>query len=81
MTFHMAYSLNYGQEPRERVPHSTARYLSLLMYPHGSTDALTYHGFQYLVPWARVGPAREDSQTPEIGKELWTWMEEQVEHV
>src|SRR5271170_5562597 len=27
MTFHMAYSLSYGQEPRKRVPHSTARYL------------------------------------------------------
>jgi len=37
--------------------------------------------FQYLVPWARIGAAREDSQSPEIGKQLWTWMEEQVEHV
>jgi hypothetical protein len=64
------------------VPHSTARYLSLLItLMEVCTDALTDYGFQYLIPWARVGPARKDSQTPEIGKELWTWMEEQVERV
>lgn len=36
---------------------------------------------QYLIPWARVGSAREDTQDPDIGRELWTWLEEQVNDV
>ena len=32
---------------------------------------------KYLVPWARVGTPRSDD--PVLGKELWTWLEEQVE--
>jgi len=31
---------------------------------------------EYLIPWARVGKPR--SNDPELGKELWTWFEEQV---
>jgi len=36
---------------------------------------------KYLRPWARVGAAHPDSQDPELGKQLWTWLEEQVEKV
>ena len=32
---------------------------------------------EYLVPWARVGTPR--SNDPVLGRELWTWLEEQVE--
>ncbi|KAF9219365.1 NAD(P)-binding protein [Gyrodon lividus] len=35
-------------------------------------------GGQYLVPWARIGTPRADTQDPQLGKELWTWLEEQV---
>ncbi|KAF9783764.1 hypothetical protein BJ322DRAFT_1007799 [Thelephora terrestris] len=34
---------------------------------------------EYLIPWARVGNPR--SNDPELGKELWTWFEEQVVNV
>ena len=39
----------------------------------------SYSGLQYLVPWARVGKPR--SNDTELGGELWTWFEEQVENV
>ncbi|EJD37985.1 NAD(P)-binding protein [Auricularia subglabra TFB-10046 SS5] len=33
---------------------------------------------QYLVPWARVGQAAKEGYDPEVGKKLWTWLEECV---
>ncbi|GLB38375.1 putative NAD-P-binding protein [Lyophyllum shimeji] len=33
---------------------------------------------KYLVPWARIGRARATTQDPELGKQLWTWADEQV---
>ncbi|KAG9104003.1 hypothetical protein FRC06_006267 [Ceratobasidium sp. 370] len=33
---------------------------------------------QYLIPWARVFKARQDTQDEEAGRKLWTWLEEQV---
>lgn len=37
--------------------------------------------YQYLVPWARVGPSREDAHDPKLGRALWEWCEEQVNDV
>jgi len=34
---------------------------------------------KYLIPFARVGAPIADTQDPQTGKELWTWLEEQVE--
>ncbi|OAX37150.1 NAD(P)-binding protein [Rhizopogon vinicolor AM-OR11-026] len=36
---------------------------------------------KYLIPWARVGNPRADTQDPEQGIELWNWLEEQVKDV
>ncbi|KIM74352.1 hypothetical protein PILCRDRAFT_14500 [Piloderma croceum F 1598] len=36
---------------------------------------------KYLIPWARIASARKDSQDPATGKELWTWLDEQVKDV
>lgn len=33
---------------------------------------------QYLVPWARVGQAAKEAEDVEVGKKLWTWLEERV---
>lgn len=30
---------------------------------------------QYLIPWARLGSAREETQDAQLGKRLWAWME------
>jgi len=37
--------------------------------------------FKYLIPWARLGEPRADTQDPKLGKELWAWLEEQVQGV
>ncbi|KZP12311.1 NAD(P)-binding protein [Athelia psychrophila] len=44
----------------------------------GTTDAGKELNGKYLVPWARIGSPRPDSQDPEVGGKLWAWLEEQV---
>jgi hypothetical protein len=39
---------------------------------------LTFWGTQYLVPWARAGAARKETQNLENATKLWTWLEDQV---
>ncbi|THH01123.1 hypothetical protein EW026_g1516 [Hermanssonia centrifuga] len=31
----------------------------------------------YMIPWARVGDARKETNDPKVGKELWAWLEAQ----
>lgn len=38
----------------------------------------THDPLQYLIPWARVGSPHPRTQDPQLGKELWDWMDEQV---
>lgn len=33
---------------------------------------------QFFCPWARRGFLRAEPRDPQLGKELWTWLEEQV---
>lgn len=47
------------------------------LYAGTSPDVVGLGG-QYFIPWARVGEPRADTQDPQIGKELWSYMEEQV---
>jgi len=35
-------------------------------------------GGKYCIPWARVGAAKTAANDPELGKKLWSWLEEQV---
>ena len=46
------------------------------LYAGTSPEVENLNG-EYLVPWAQVGTPR--SNDPVLGKELWTWLEEQVE--
>ena len=46
------------------------------LYGGTSPEAENLNG-EYLTQWARVGVPR--SNDPILGKELWTWLEEQVE--
>ncbi|KAJ7613352.1 NAD-P-binding protein [Mycena polygramma] len=41
-------------------------------------ETAEYNG-KYLIPWARLGKPRRDTQDPVIGEKLWTWLNEQVE--
>ncbi|KAI5117265.1 hypothetical protein M0805_000996 [Coniferiporia weirii] len=43
-------------------------------------ETAAYNG-KYLIPWARVGEPRKDTQDPETGVKLWDWLEEQVKDV
>ncbi|PCH40726.1 NAD(P)-binding protein [Wolfiporia cocos MD-104 SS10] len=35
-------------------------------------------GGKYLIPWARMGRAKPETDDPELGQKLWAWLEEQV---
>ncbi|KAF9235426.1 hypothetical protein BU15DRAFT_89589 [Melanogaster broomeanus] len=50
------------------------------LYAGTVPDGASLNG-KYLIPWARVGKPRSDTQDPQLGKELWTWLEEQVGNV
>jgi len=36
---------------------------------------------KYLIPWARIGSPREDTQDAATGRQLWAWLEEQVKDI
>jgi len=44
----------------------------------GTSPEAAKLGGEYLIPWARVGKAVPATQSPETGRALWAWMEEQV---
>jgi retinol dehydrogenase-12 len=46
-----------------------------------STRGIYSYYLQYLIPWARVGTPKASTQDPILAKELWTWMEEQVQNL
>ncbi|KAF9232101.1 hypothetical protein BU15DRAFT_55395 [Melanogaster broomeanus] len=50
------------------------------LYAGTVPDGASLNG-KYLIPWARIGKPRADTQDPQLGKELWTWLEEQVANV
>ncbi|KAJ7031133.1 NAD-P-binding protein [Mycena alexandri] len=47
------------------------------LYAGTSPEGANLNG-KYLVPWARIGTPSQVSQDEEVGKKLWTWLEEQV---
>ncbi|EGN98303.1 hypothetical protein SERLA73DRAFT_183239 [Serpula lacrymans var. lacrymans S7.3] len=50
------------------------------LYAATSPNAVELGG-KYLIPWARPGQPRKDTQDPKIGQALWEWLEEQVEDI
>jgi len=76
--------------PHFPIPHEGAVnnfFLRLALYPTpmgaitpiyaGTSPEVENLNGEYLMPWARVGTPR--SNDPVLGRELWTWLEEQVE--
>ncbi|KAF9230157.1 hypothetical protein BU15DRAFT_91176 [Melanogaster broomeanus] len=47
------------------------------LYAGTVPDGASLNG-KYLIPWARIGTPHPDTQDPQLGKELWTWLEKQV---
>jgi NAD(P)-dependent dehydrogenase (short-subunit alcohol dehydrogenase family) len=65
------------------------RFIGFMMYPvapygiatslwAGTAPETAEFNGKFLIPWARLGTPRKDTQDPKIGKELWDWLEEQV---
>ncbi|KAF9465125.1 hypothetical protein BDZ94DRAFT_1307286 [Collybia nuda] len=50
------------------------------LYAGTSPDGADFNG-KFVVPWGWLAPARSDTTDPQIGKELWTWLEEQVKDI
>lgn len=50
------------------------------LYAGTAPDGKSLNG-KYLIPWARIGNPRPDTQDHEIGKKLWEYLEEQVKDV
>ncbi|EKM79457.1 hypothetical protein AGABI1DRAFT_59093 [Agaricus bisporus var. burnettii JB137-S8] len=85
----VSISVNPGSINTELYRHFRVPLLpSLVLYPP-KTGAITplyaatakdagQYGGKYLFPWARTGKARPDTDDPKLGKDLWTWLEEQV---
>ncbi|KZP29938.1 NAD(P)-binding protein [Athelia psychrophila] len=47
------------------------------LYSGTSAEGKDFNG-KYLIPFARLGSARANTQDPEQGKALWLWLEEQT---
>ncbi|KAF8438352.1 hypothetical protein L210DRAFT_3543643 [Boletus edulis BED1] len=50
------------------------------LYAGTTPDGKSLNG-KYLIPWARIGNPRPDTQDSEVGKKLWEYLEEQVKDV
>ncbi|KAF9454693.1 NAD(P)-binding protein [Macrolepiota fuliginosa MF-IS2] len=50
------------------------------LYAGVSEEAGNYGG-KFLIPWARLGKPRPETGDVQLGKELWTWLEEQVTNI
>ncbi|KAF8128005.1 hypothetical protein EV363DRAFT_1297981 [Boletus edulis] len=50
------------------------------LYAGTIPDGKSLNG-KYLIPWARIGNPRPDTQDSEVGKKLWEYLEEQVKDV
>ncbi|KAF8349479.1 hypothetical protein F5887DRAFT_878633 [Amanita rubescens] len=50
------------------------------LYAATSPEAENLNG-KYIVPWARVGSAKESALDPQLGHEFWNWCEEQVKDI
>ncbi|KAJ6619837.1 NAD-P-binding protein [Mycena sp. CBHHK59/15] len=45
-----------------------------------SPEGVDFNG-KFIIPWGLLGSARKDTNDAQLGKELWTWLDEQVKDV
>ncbi|KAF5342509.1 hypothetical protein D9611_001525 [Ephemerocybe angulata] len=67
------------------------RLVSLILYPTpygaltqlwaGTSEEGANMNGKYLIPWARYGTPNPVAQDEKLGRDLWTWLEEQVESI
>ncbi|KAJ7654397.1 hypothetical protein DFH06DRAFT_1202270 [Mycena polygramma] len=78
---HMTGALGSVINIMERTVLHDVSYGALTQLYAGTTVEGAQLNGKYLIPWARIGKPHPDSQNPELGKELWDWMEEQLKAV
>ncbi|KAJ7025335.1 hypothetical protein C8F04DRAFT_1269226 [Mycena alexandri] len=79
---------NLKTELQRHIPGFMRSIINVMLYPvpygaltqlwAGTTEEGASLGGKYLIPWARVGKSDPAAVDPEVGKALWTWLEEQV---
>ncbi|VDB95595.1 unnamed protein product [Peniophora sp. CBMAI 1063] len=88
----VSLSLNPGNVAtnlQRRVTGFQRAMISWMLHPVVPNGIVThlYAGFaqetadcngKYLIPWARVGKPRADTQDPKVGEALWDWLEAQI---
>ncbi|KAJ7151440.1 NAD(P)-binding protein [Mycena crocata] len=47
------------------------------LYAGVSPESVDLNG-KYLIPWARVGVMRKETEDPKLGEQVWNWLEEQT---
>ncbi|KAG6917173.1 hypothetical protein DXG01_003609 [Tephrocybe rancida] len=72
---------------RQHMPNWVRPMLNLLLHPPakgaltplyaGTIESTDLNG-KFLIPWARVGVASAAAQNPQLGQELWSYLEEEV---
>ncbi|KAK0196652.1 hypothetical protein F5146DRAFT_1217684 [Armillaria mellea] len=63
-----------------RLAYPTPQGALTQLYAGTTAEGANLNG-KHLAPWAQVYPLSPASQDPEIGKALWSWLEEQVQNV
>lgn len=61
----------------EFIKHPVAFGALSSLYVATHPDGVNFNG-EFFCPWARRGFLRAEPRDPQLGKELWTWLEEQV---
>ncbi|KAJ7040310.1 NAD-P-binding protein [Mycena alexandri] len=51
-----------------------------LLFAGTSPQGGDFNG-KFIIPWGRLGLARKDTTDPQLGGDLWAWLEEQVEEL
>ena len=75
------HSHNYMRGLRRRARTLAARYACGIHLCGQMCRTVLTQMVQYLIPWARVGRAKKETEDPEIGRKLWEWLENEVKNV
>jgi len=88
----VSISVNPGSIKTGLMRHTTSAFMLIFGWcfatpPYGaltplwagvSQQTVDFNG-KYLIPWAREGEARPETQDPQLGEKLWAWLETETE--
>ncbi|KAF6745194.1 hypothetical protein DFP72DRAFT_824718 [Ephemerocybe angulata] len=81
----------YTQNLQRHLGPITKKLVGLVLYPTpygaltqlwaGTSEEGVHMNGKYLIPWARYGTANPVAQDEKLGRDLWTWLQEQVDSI